>query len=85
MPNLFDIIAITSCILFLACNVPDLIQHIKEHELKGVSIYSSIMMILALILAAITNYHHKNFIFMVNDMIGVAITCFILVLRIKKT
>lgn len=83
--DLFDIIAILSCLLFLSCHVPDLIKHIKENKLKGVSVYSSIMMLVALILAAITNYHHDNYIFMVNDILCMGLTSLILFYRLKKT
>lgn len=83
--DLFDLIAVSSCVLFLSCHIPDLIKHIKEDKLKGVSVYSSIMMLVALILAAITNYHHDNYIFMVNDILCMGLTGIILIYRFKKT
>lgn len=83
--DLFDLIAVSSCVLFLSCHIPDMIKHIKEDKLKGVSVYSSIMMLVALILAAITNYHHDNYIFMVNDILCMGLTGIILIYRFKKT
>ena len=83
MENFIHIIASISVLLFNVALLPDIFKVIKLKLCVGVSPWSNVIFIVALITGFVTNLHYGNYIFCINDIISIILQSIMLYLKIK--
>ena len=81
--NFIHIIASISVLLFNVALLPDIFKVIKLKLCVGVSPWSNVIFIVALITGFVTNLHYGNYIFCINDIISIILQSIMLYLKIK--
>lgn len=83
MENYINWIASLSVLLFNIALLPDIYKVIKLKLCVGVSIYSNIIFITALISGFVVNFYYGNYIFCINDVISIILQSIMLYLKVK--
>jgi len=83
MENYINWIASLSVLLFNIALLPDIFKVIKLKLCVGVSIYSNIIFIAALISGFVVNFYYGNYIFCINDVISIILQSIMLYLKVK--
>lgn len=81
--NFIHIIASISVLLFNVALLPDIFKVIKLKLCVGVSPWSNVIFITALVTGFVTNLHYGNYIFCINDIISIILQSIMLYLKIK--
>ena len=81
--NFIHIIASISVLLFNVALLPDIFKVIRLKLCVGVSPWSNVIFIVALITGFVTNLHYGNYIFCINDIISIILQSIMLYLKIK--
>ena len=83
MENYINYVASFSVLLFNVALLPDIFKVIKLKLCVGVSIYSNIIFLLALMSGFVVNYYYGNYIFCINDIISMILQSIMLYLKLK--
>lgn len=83
MENYIHIIASVSVLLFNVALLPDICKVIKLKLCIGVSPWSNIIFITALVSGFVVNFYYGNYIFCLNDVISIILQSIMLYLKLK--
>lgn len=83
MENYIHIIASVSVLLFNVALLPDIYKVIKLKLCIGVSPWSNIIFITALLSGFVVNFYYGNYIFCLNDIISIILQSIMLYLKLK--
>jgi uncharacterized protein with PQ loop repeat len=83
MENYIHLIASISVLLFNVALLPDIFKVIKLKLCVGVSIWSNIIFITALVSGFVVNFYYGNYIFCINDVISIILQSIMLGLKLK--
>lgn len=83
MENYIHVIASISVLLFNVALLPDIYKVIKLKLCIGVSPWSNIIFITALVSGFVVNFYYGNYIFCLNDVISIILQSIMLYLKLK--
>lgn len=83
MENYIHIIASVSVLLFNVALLPDIYKVIKLKLCIGVSPWSNVIFIVALVSGFVVNFYYGNYIFCLNDVISIILQSIMLYLKLK--
>lgn len=83
MENYIHIIASVSVLLFNVALLPDIYKVIKLKLCIGVSPWSNVIFIAALVSGFVVNFYYGNYIFCLNDVISIILQSIMLYLKLK--